>query len=109
MRLTELLAKGVSTVGAVSYGCAVLSKAFDHSSQEAKVTLANALLSQPDLLMTMAKLRHGHMAAKHALQFGDESIRMAAVSSLAERRGDLMNSRYGRVLNKHLETLPACQ
>jgi len=101
-RLTNLLAAHAATVGANSYGCAVLHKALDHGSSKARVVLAHALLVQPRLLAAMASSRHGHGAVKQALEVADLPQRKTALSALMGQSG-WKNCRYGRALYNHLE------
>jgi len=67
-RLTGMLAKHAASLGANCYTSAVLIKALSWGPQEDRVALARALLSVPGLFPSMARTRHGRLAAKLLLQ-----------------------------------------
>mmetsp|Transcript_161144 Transcript_161144/g.284026 ORF Transcript_161144/g.284026 Transcript_161144/m.284026 type:complete len:358 (+) Transcript_161144:64-1137(+) len=77
-RLAELLQANAAQIGANFYGCAVVGQALKHVSQEDQIALARSLLHVPGLLVTMARSKHGHSAARLAMQALDGPERDAA-------------------------------
>uniref|UniRef100_A0A7S4PXU3 PUM-HD domain-containing protein n=1 Tax=Alexandrium monilatum TaxID=311494 RepID=A0A7S4PXU3_9DINO len=67
-RLAGLLAESAHSLGANCYTSAVLIKALSWGPQDGQVLLARALLSVPGLFSTMARTRHGRLAAKLVLK-----------------------------------------
>jgi len=103
-KLAEILAQNITIAGAHSFGCAVLSKALDHACKEARTSLAHALLLQTDLLLRMSSSRYGQLTVLAALQVAESFQRAEALSTLLSHEDTLMQSRYGRVLSKQLDT-----
>uniref|UniRef100_A0A7S0BCI0 PUM-HD domain-containing protein n=1 Tax=Pyrodinium bahamense TaxID=73915 RepID=A0A7S0BCI0_9DINO len=66
--LAALLAENAQVLGANCYTSAVLIKALSWGPPEGQVLLARALLSVPGLFSTMARTRHGRLAAKLVLK-----------------------------------------
>mmetsp|Transcript_39189 Transcript_39189/g.124566 ORF Transcript_39189/g.124566 Transcript_39189/m.124566 type:complete len:406 (-) Transcript_39189:616-1833(-) len=95
-RLLKFLEEHASTAGSDCYARAVISKALTHGGREDQVALARALLRQPGLLATMARTRHGHVAAKFVLLHLDGPDREEARRQLAQDLAVIRASRYGR-------------
>jgi pumilio RNA-binding family len=98
-RLTEILAANARSLGEDGAGCAVIGKALEHASPSSQAALVQALLQQPGLLADMACSRHGHLAAKLALQLAETPHKWEALNELVGQHEKLKASRYGRVLN----------
>lgn len=97
-RLTWTLTEHARSLGSDGSGCAVINKALENASGVSQVSLVNALLEEEGLVADMACSRHGHLAAKLALQLADLPHKLSAVSALAAQEEKLKSSRYGRVL-----------
>ncbi|CAE8736692.1 unnamed protein product [Polarella glacialis] len=95
-RITKLLQQNAHTAGLDCYARAVISKALSHGQREDQVSLARALLLEPGLICTIARTRHGHIAAKFALQSLDDVDREEAYRQLSQDIEVLRASRYGR-------------
>jgi hypothetical protein len=95
-KLMSLLTEGASSIALDPYGVSVLEKAFYHACEEDREALANALVAQPTLLLQMSSWRHGHHAAKLALQAIAPQQRQPAIQFLQERKQKLQGSRYGK-------------
>jgi hypothetical protein len=98
-RLTDILASNARMMGEDGSGSAVIGKALEHASPSSQAALVRALLEQPGLLADMACSRHGHLAAKLALQLAEAPHKWAALNELVGQHDKLKASRYGRVLN----------
>jgi pumilio RNA-binding family len=98
-RLTDILAANARTLGEDGSGSAVIGKALEHACPSSQAALVRALLEQPGLLADMACSRHGHLAAKRALQLAEAPHKWAALNELVRQQDKLKASRYGRVLN----------
>jgi len=97
--LTQMLALHAPALGADGSACAVIGKALEHSGSMAQVNLVQSLLQQPALLTEMSCSRHGHLAAKLALELSDGFRKRVALTELADKHYEkLKASRYGRVL-----------
>jgi len=101
--LTKVLVEQSSTVGRNDNGPTVLAKALEHASPADQMALANAILAQPDLLISMAGSRreHGLVAAKEALQCAKRYNLPQGSIAIAELMGsmeELNATRYGRLL-----------
>lgn len=76
--LAEILQTNAANVGSNFYGSAVVGQAMKHVDHEDQVDLARALLHVPGLLVSMARSKHGHSAARLAMQALDGPEREAA-------------------------------
>jgi len=97
-RLTDILAMHAGALAADGSGCAVIGKALEQASGPSQACLVQKLLLDPGLLADMACSRHGHLAAKLALQLADPPHKWVAVNRLSDQQEKLKASRYGRVL-----------
>jgi len=104
-KLTRILEQHAHTVGTDCYARAVVSKALTHGARADQVALARALLREPGLIATMARTRHGHVAAKFALQHLDGADRQEACRQLYKDVAVLRASRYGRFVASCLTQL----
>lgn len=95
-KMVMVLAQNANAVGSDCYARAVVSKALNHAAREEQVSLAQALLREPGLIATMARTRHGHVAAKFVLQHLDGPDRDEARRQLFADLAVLRASRYGR-------------
>lgn len=95
-RIMQMLQQNASVAGSDCYARAVISQAFLHGPQENKVALARTILREPGLICTMARTRHGHLAAKFMLQQLEGTDRQEATRQLAQDEQALRSSRYGR-------------
>ena len=77
---------------------AVLARALAHTSQEDQISLANALLSQPGLLLAMCKTRHGHQTALAMLRALEGDMLVSALDTVKGNLSSLSHFRYGRVV-----------
>lgn len=77
-QLAKLLQANAAEIGANFYGSAVVGQALKHVSQEDQIALARSLLHVPGLLVAMARSKHGHSAARLAMQALDGPEREAA-------------------------------
>lgn len=104
LQLTNVLTEHALTIAQDVQGPAVLSKALEHASSESRVTLANAILAEPAIPTTMGITRHGHHAAKLALQYAESSHKSAALAELTQQKTRLRTFRYGRALITFVES-----
>jgi len=95
-RLTRMLELHAHTAGSDCYARAVVSKALSHGAHADQVALARALLREPGLIATMARTRHGHVAAKFVLQNLEGQDSVEARRQLTADLAVLRASRYGR-------------
>lgn len=95
-KLTSILVHHAHAVGSDCYARAVVSKALAFGSPEDQVKLAQALVREVGLITTMARTRHGHVAAKYVLQHLDGADRAEACRQLSQEVSALRQSRYGR-------------
>lgn len=103
-RLTLHFAAESEKVCANCFACAVVSKALTFGCREDTYALVRSFASQPGLLHSMARSRHGHIAVRAALQHleGVELDDMRAHLNAA--RLSLRVSRYGRLVVACLDT-----
>jgi len=106
--LIRLLAQYPQATGSDCYARAVISKALSHGLREDQVMLTYALIREPGLLASMARTRHGHVAAKFALQRLDGRGRAEARGQLLGELTAIRASRYGRSIAAFLEQHAAC-
>lgn len=102
-KLSQILTKHTAMLSADELAPSVFSKAFTHASSEHCIALAHALIAQPGLLITMGCLRHGHVAAKEALDLVDHHARLGAIANLSSQMHKLKSTRYGRRLAEFVE------
>lgn len=102
-RVTKLLQVNAHSAGSDCYARAVISKALSFGQREDQVALARALLREPGLICTMARTRHGHVAAKFILQNLEVGDREEACRQLSQDAQVLRASRYGRFVAACLE------
>eukprot|EP00933_Yihiella_yeosuensis_P064919 TRINITY_DN68473_c0_g1_i1.p1 TRINITY_DN68473_c0_g1~~TRINITY_DN68473_c0_g1_i1.p1 ORF type:complete len:377 (-),score=60.20 TRINITY_DN68473_c0_g1_i1:245-1375(-) len=81
------------------YGSAIVAKALEFCSLEDQQGLIRALLSEPGLLVSMARTRHGHLAVELVLELsqGTEHEQLAW-HEIESQASTLRSSRYGRVM-----------
>jgi len=102
-RLIAMLEQHARAAGSDCYARAVVSKALSRGTMEGQMALARALLREPGLLATMARTRHGHVAAKFVLQHFGGSEREEACRRLSADIASIRASRYGRYIAACLE------
>lgn len=108
-RLAEILGGHVVTLAQDAYGSAVVAKVLSHGDTEGRVSLARAAATSPNLLATMARTRHGHVAVRQALQLLQgyaPDVYDIARGELERDAAQLSASRYGRFVVHCLGTAP---
>jgi len=70
-RLVSVIRDEVATMGANFHAAAVIGEALRRASRQDAMELAQALLQEPGLLSQMARTKHGHLAARLAVQVVD--------------------------------------
>jgi hypothetical protein len=96
----EMLVANAVTLGADSWACGVVLKAFLHGDSKSCVKLASALLQEQGLIVRMARSRRGHQAVKLILDLFEEGSPEWA-NARAQLRGaetSLRAARYGRTI-----------
>lgn len=81
-RLTQLLRDEVSGIGPNFYAAGVLGQALKSASDRDAKDLAHAILREPGLIPQMARTKHGHEAARLAVQMLDPSRDHAAAHEM---------------------------
>jgi len=102
-RMSRIVAGHIASIKGDYHGCAVVSAALTHSVPEDQRVVARAVLRRRDLLVSMARQRHGHDAVMSLLNIFDTRERADAERQLRASIAQLKNSRYGRVMAKYLE------
>mmetsp|Transcript_46737 Transcript_46737/g.99847 ORF Transcript_46737/g.99847 Transcript_46737/m.99847 type:complete len:384 (-) Transcript_46737:117-1268(-) len=103
-RLTRLLLQHIAVVGADPHACAVVGKAMTYGARGDQVSLARGLLLVPGLIASMARSRHGHVAAKLILNVLEGPELEEACSQLLADADCLRNSRYGQLVLASLKS-----
>jgi len=106
-RLVASLKENAAAAGSDCYARAVISKALTHGAREDQVALGRALLREPGLLTTMARTRHGHVAAKFVLLHLNGPEQEEARRQLTLDLEVIRASRYGRFVVACLEATNA--
>jgi len=104
----KILERKLGAVGTDVNGGAVLGKAFAYATHEDQVSLATGLVSEPGLLVKVARTRYGHGAVKIALQLLSGSGLADAQQQLLAEADSLRLTRYGRSVLGCLESLATC-
>mmetsp|Transcript_9604 Transcript_9604/g.19788 ORF Transcript_9604/g.19788 Transcript_9604/m.19788 type:complete len:430 (-) Transcript_9604:392-1681(-) len=106
-KLIDLLRQNPSVAASDCYARAVISKALNHGAREDQVALSRAVLQEPGLLTTMARTRHGHVAAKFVLLHLDGPDQDEARRQLIADLEVIRASRYGRFVVACLDATDA--
>lgn len=102
--LAGLLRQHIAVVGADPHACAVVGKAMTYGSRLDQVSIARGLLWVPGLIASMARSRHGHVAAKLVLNVLEGPELEEACSQLLADAACLRNSRYGQLVLSSLKS-----
>merc|ERR1712045_449452 len=101
-RLESFLEAEVRVLGQDNYGSAVLAGAFLYGEEAFCGRLATRILQEPGLLITMAGMRHGHMAVLRLLNRVTAVELQDARAVLSMSREVLNESKFGCVVMAHL-------
>jgi len=93
----------VRTLGEDTHGSAVLAGALLHGEETFCKRLAQQILREPGLVMSMACARHGHVAVLRMLGHLTGAELEEARALLLESRVSLEESRFGRVVAAHFD------
>lgn len=99
-RLRNILMDEVGEVAVDSFGCAVLQKALDGTTDQPAFA---RLILQRVGLADSACSRHGHVLVEKALEVADEPSRREALASLLQQTDKLKQSRYGRAVRTFVD------
>jgi len=95
----------VDNVGVLSRsvsGSGVVAAAMEHAASEDRVSIARAVLQEPEALPCLAQVRRGNTAVLQMLQVLDGREHLRACLSLAKDVAALRGSRYGRPVADYL-------
>merc|ERR1712187_10023 len=101
--LSLLLQQHVAVLGSNAHAGAVVGKAMTCGSRADQADLARALISTPGLLTTMARSRHGHIAAKAVLHVLEGADHEEACRLIYTEESSLRSSRYGQLVLSSLK------
>lgn len=99
--LCQIIQANVGTLSSDGFGCAVLSKTLGCGPPDVASELAQALFRQGDRLVTMAKMKQGHVAAKLAIQLLNDADREKLRKALETE--EVREHRYGKIVVQALE------
>mmetsp|Transcript_81177 Transcript_81177/g.134094 ORF Transcript_81177/g.134094 Transcript_81177/m.134094 type:complete len:221 (-) Transcript_81177:71-733(-) len=102
--LFQVIQDNVGTLAGDGFGCAVLSKTLGSGPPDVASELAQALFRQGDRLVSMAKMKQGHVAAKLAIQLLSSAEREKVRKALESE--DVREHRYGKIVVQALEPQP---
>lgn len=103
LELVKAIEKHLGTIGHVSCGSAVISAAMAHAGPY-RTHLAQVILEEPQLLTSLAHVRHGHLAVHLVLEVLEGPERQLALSQLRVQEESLEHSRSGRSVVVLLES-----
>merc|ERR1712151_213957 len=102
-RLERVFEAEIRILGEDTHGSAVLAGALLHGEEAFCKRLAQQILQEPGLVMSMACARHGHVAVLRMLGHLTGADLEEGRALLLENHAFLEESRFGRVVAAHLD------
>lgn len=97
------IVNNIQTMCTDYHGVAVVKQALCTAPPSSRSRVGKAILKNQELLVSMARSRHGQEAVKHLLKSPDCEVRESSRQILTEHVEELKLSRYGRVIVNFLQ------